>query len=77
MESAELQAIHNSKKLMDIMMGRHDLPSEIKAQEIGKAQDRYLLFWNGLKSDQSVRSKDILEPKVYPHQSQPSLFLAI
>ena len=36
-ESAELQAMHNSKKQMDTLMGRHDLPSEIKAQEIGKA----------------------------------------
>ena len=63
MESAELQAMHNSKKQMDTLMGRHDLPSEIKAQEIGKAQDRYLLFRNGLTSDQSVKSKGILETK--------------
>ena len=38
MEFAELQSMHNSKKQMDTLMGRHDLPSEIKAQEIGKAQ---------------------------------------
>ena len=63
MESVELQAMHNSKKQMDTLMGRHDLPSEIKAQEIGKAQDRYLLFRNRLKSDQSVKSIVILEPK--------------
>ena len=44
-------------------MGSHDLPSEIKAQEIGKTQDQYLLFKNRLKSDQSVKSKGILEPK--------------
>ena len=55
--------MHNSKKQMDTLMGRHDLPSEIKAQEIGKAQDRYLLFRNGLTSDQSVKSKGILETK--------------
>ena len=62
-ESAELQEIHNSKKQMDTLMERHDLPSEIKVQEIGKAQDRYILFRNRLKSDQSVKSKGILEPK--------------
>ena len=62
MESAELQAMNNSKKQMDTLIGCHDLPSEIKAQEIGKAQDRYLLFRNKLKSDQSVKSKGILEP---------------
>ena len=39
MESAELQAMHNSKKQMDTLMGCHDLPSEVKAQEIGKVQD--------------------------------------
>ena len=44
MEPAELQAVHNSKKQMDTLMGRHDPPSEIKAQEIGKAQDQYLLY---------------------------------
>ena len=77
MESAELQAMHNSKKQMDTLMGRHDLPSEIKEQEIGKAQDQYLLFRNRLKSDQSVKTKGILEPKIYPYQSQPSLFLTI
>ena len=44
-------------------MKRHDLPSEIKAQEIEKAQDRYLFFRNRLKSGQSVKSKGILEPK--------------
>ena len=48
---------------MDTLMGRHDLPSEIKAQEKGKAQDRYFLFRNRLKSDQSVNSKGILERK--------------
>ena len=39
MESAELQAMHNSRKQVDTLMACHDLPSEIKAQEIGKAQD--------------------------------------
>ena len=63
MESAELQAMHKSKKQMDLLMGHHDLPSEIKAQEIGKAQDRHLLFRNRPKSDESVKSKGILEPK--------------
>ena len=78
MESAELQAMRISRKQMDTLMGHHDLPSEIKAQEIGKAQDQYLLFMNRLKLDQSVKSKGILEPKnIYPHQSQPSLFLKI
>ena len=57
MESAELQAMHNSKKQMDTLMGRHDLPSEIKAQEIGKDQDLYLLFRNRLKLDKSVKGK--------------------
>ena len=42
-ESAELQAMHNSKKQMDTLMACHDLPSEIKAQEVGKAQDRYII----------------------------------
>ena len=60
MESAELQAMHNSK---NTLMGRHNLSSEVKAQEIGKAQDRHLLFRNRLKSNQSVKSKGILEPK--------------
>ena len=63
MESAEFQAVHNIKKQMDTLMGCHDLASEIKAHEIGKAHDRYLLFANGLKSDQSVKSKSILEPR--------------
>ena len=40
MESAELQAMHNRKKQMDTLIGRDNLPSEIKAQETGKAQDR-------------------------------------
>ena len=40
-------------------MGRHDLPSEIKGQEIGKAQERYLLFGNRLKSDQPVKYREI------------------
>ena len=31
MESEELQAVHISKKLVDILMARHDLPSEMKA----------------------------------------------
>ena len=62
MDSAELQAMYNSKKQMDTLMARYDLPSQTKAQEIGKAQDRYLLFRNILKSDQSVKSKGILEP---------------
>ena len=53
----------DSKKQMDTLMGLYDLLSEVKAQEIGKAQDRYLLFRNRLKSDQSVKSKGILEPK--------------
>ena len=44
MESAELQAVHISKKQLDTLMGRHDLSFEIKTQQIGKAQDRYLLF---------------------------------
>ena len=44
-------------------MACHDLPSEIKAQEIGKAQDQFLLFRNRLKSDQSFKIRDILEPK--------------
>ena len=44
MKSAELQAVHDSKKQMDTLMGRHHLPSEIKAQEIGKAQDQYLFI---------------------------------
>ena len=59
MESAELQAMHNNKKQMDTFMGSHDLPSEIKAQKIEKAQDQYLLFKNILKSGQSVKSKRI------------------
>ena len=63
MQSAELRAMHNSKKLMYTLMGRHDLPFQIKAQELEKAQDWYLLFRNRLKSDQSVKSKGILEPK--------------
>ena len=47
MESAELQAMHiNSKKQMDTLMGRHDLPSQIKAQKNGKAQDRF--FYSGI-----------------------------
>ena len=62
-ESAELQAMHNSKKQMDTLMARHDLPSEIKVQEIGKAQDPYLLFRKRLKSNQSFKSKSIFEPK--------------
>ena len=61
--SAELQAVHNSKKQMDTLMACLDLPSEIKAQEIGKAQDRHLLFRKRLKSNQSFKSKSILEPK--------------
>ena len=44
-------------------MARHDLPSEIKAQQIGKAQDRYILFRKRLKLNQSLKSKSILEPK--------------
>ena len=28
--------MHNREKAMDTLMGRHDLPSEIKAQEMGK-----------------------------------------
>ena len=64
MESAELQAIHNSKKQMVTLMGRHDLPLEIKLQEIEKTRDQHVLFRNRLKSDQSVKSKGILlEPK--------------
>ena len=59
-ESAEMQAMHNLMKQMDTLMARHDLPLEIKAQEIGKAQDRYLSSRNRLKSDQSV--KGISEP---------------
>ena len=65
MESAELQAMHNSKKQMDTLMGRRDLPSETKAQEIGKAQAQCLLFSNRLKSDQSVKRKGILESEEY------------
>ena len=42
-------------------MGGHDLSPQIKAQEIGRAQDQ--LFRNRLKLDQSVKSKGILEPK--------------
>ena len=77
-ESAELQTMHNSKKQMDTLMGTHDLPSEIEAQETGKAQDRDLLFRIRQRSDQSVKSKGILEPKkTYNHLSQPSLFLTI
>ena len=38
-ESVELQAMHNGQKRMDTLMARHDLPSKIKAQEIGKVQD--------------------------------------
>ena len=48
---------------MDTLMVRHDLPSEIQAKEIGKAQDRYLLFKERLKSKQSLKSKSILESK--------------
>ena len=48
---------------MDTLTARHDLLSEIKAQEIGKAQDRYLLLRNRMKSNQSLRSKGILELK--------------
>ena len=59
------------------MMAHHDLPSEIKEPEIGKAQDRHLLFWNVLKSDQSFKSKGILEPKENPHQSHSSLLWTI
>ena len=62
-ESAELQAMHNSRKQTDTLMARHNLPSEIKAQEIGKARDRYLLFRKILNSNQSLKSKSILEPK--------------
>ena len=40
MESAELRAMHNSRQQMDTSMGCHDLPSEVKAQEIKKARDR-------------------------------------
>ena len=73
-ESAELQAMHNSKKRMNTLMGRHDRPSEIKAQEIGKAQDIYLLFKNRLKSDQSMKRKGILEPK---NISSPELTISV
>ena len=55
--------MHNSKKQMDTLMARHNLPSEIKAQEIGKSRDQYLLFRKRLKSDQSLKSKGILEPR--------------
>ena len=62
-ESAKLQTMHNSKKQMDTLMPSHDLLSEIKAQKIGKAQDRYLLFRKRLKSNQSFKNKSTLEPK--------------
>ena len=44
-------------------MARHDLPSGIKAQEIGKAQDQYPLCRKRLKLNQSLKNKSILEPK--------------
>ena len=73
-KSAELQAVHDSKKQMDTLMARHDLPSEIKAQKVWKAQDQYLLFNNRLKSDQSFRSKGILEPK---RKSSPESLISV
>ena len=66
--------MHDSKKQMDTLMARHDLPSEIKAKEIGKAQDRYLLFRNRLKSNQSFKSKCILEPK---RRSSPESLISV
>ena len=74
MESAELQAIHNSRKQMDTLMAHHDFPSEINAQEIGKAQDQYLLFRNRLKSDQSSKNKGILETK---RRSSPESLISV
>ena len=44
-------------------MGRHEFPSEIQAQETLKAQSRYLLFRNIVKSDQSLEGKYRPEPK--------------
>ena len=44
-------------------MARHDLPPKIKAHEIGKAQDQYLLFKNRQELDQSFKSEGILERK--------------
>ena len=73
-ESAELQAMHNSRKQMDTLMAHYDLPSEIKAQDIEKAQDRYLLFWKRLKSDQSFKSKGILEPE---RSSSPESLISV
>ena len=61
--------MHNSKKQIDTLIASHDLPSEIKAQEIGKAQDWYLLFRKRLKSDQSLKNESILEQKEDPHKN--------
>ena len=51
MESAELQVMHNSKKQMDTVVGRHDLPSQIKAQEIWIRHVRRIAAWH--RSQQS------------------------
>ena len=55
-------------------MARHYLPSKIKAQEIGKAQQQYLLFRNRLKLDQSFKSKHILEPQ---RKCSPESFISV
>ena len=56
-------------------MARHDLPSEIKTQEIGKAQDRYLSIRNRMKSDQSFKGKGILEPERKSSPESLTLYL--
>ena len=59
---------------MDSLMARHYLPSKIKAQEIEKAQYRCLLFRNRLKSNQSFKSKHILDPQ---RKSSPDSLISV
>ena len=57
MEPAEMHAVHESKKKIRALMDRHDLPDDVRAREIGNAQDRYLLFRNRVKSKQPYYRK--------------------
>ncbi len=52
-------------------MDHHDLPDDVKAREIGNAQDRYLLFRNRVKAKQPYYRKDKIETPA-PHISPPS-----
>ena len=74
MEPAELHALHESKKKINALMDRYDLPSDIKAHEIGDAQDRYLLFRKRLKSKRSNYSNekhDTTPPRYSPLLEEP------